>query len=432
MPREPISRVTEPLLRFMRIQAASGAVLMIAAATALALANSRFSDEFLEFWKTPLGFAIGSFEMRHSLLHWINDGLMVVFFFVVGLEIKHELVHGELRHIRSATLPIAAALGGMIVPAVIFFAMRRGQPDQAGWAIPMATDIAFVMGCLALLGNRVPNSLKVIMVTLAIVDDIGAILVIALVYTEEIRWAPLGIAAGALALTWLAARLGVRRLLVYIALGGFVWFGFHESGIHATIGGVILGLMTPARRYISPKLFTEILELASDAFYGDDDDDNLRISRASELRFAARETVPPAEFLQRELNPWVAFVVMPTFALANAGVAISGDQLGDGLSLAIVAGLFLGKPVGCVLFSWIATRVGAARLPDAVRWPQFIAASCLAGIGFTMSLFIANLALDDEQLSAAKVGILVGSALSAAVGMTLLFVLSPRESSDGT
>jgi NhaA family Na+:H+ antiporter len=248
LPREPIARLTEPIERFMHVESASGVVLLVATVTALALANSGFSEAFLGFWKTPLGFEIGSFQMRHSLAHWINDGLMAIFFFVIGLEVKREIVHGELGDPRQAVLPIAAAVGGMVVPAVIYLTLQGDGPAASGWGIPMATDIAFVVGCLALFGPRVPRGLRVLLLTVAIVDDIGAILVIAVAYTDTIGWGALAAGLVGIGAIGVLSRLGVRGFGMYGLLGLGVWLAFHESGVHATIAGVILGLMTPARR----------------------------------------------------------------------------------------------------------------------------------------------------------------------------------------
>ena len=422
-PRQPIDRLTAPLSRFLHVQAAGGIVLLAATMVALALANSPLYEPFLTFWKTPCGFEFGAFQMRHPLYHWINDGLMVIFFFVIGLEIKRELVLGELRDVRRASLPIAAAIGGMVVPALVYLALQAGEPGQRGWGIPMATDIAFVAGCMAVLGNRIPHGFRVMILTLAIADDIGAILVIAIGYTASINGTALGLGALGIALVSLLARLGVRSFVVYTLLGMFIWLAFHESGVHATIAGVILGLMTPARAYLSGTAVGEALAHACELVAGGDLSERQHPAHdVRRVRRAARESVSPLEYLEAALHPWVAFVIMPLFALANAGVAVNPADLADRLALAVVFGLVLGKPIGIFAASWAAVRLGIGRLPDGVSWGVLLAGGVLAGIGFTMSLFIAGLALPEELLSVAKVGVLTGSLASALIGMGLLVV----------
>lgn len=423
LPRAPIDAVTDPLQHFMHIEAASGVVLLALAALALSLANSRFAEPFLAFWETPISVAWGDHLLKLSLLHWINDGLMMIFFFVVGLEVKRELVSGEFRELRNAILPLAGALGGMVGPAVIYLALQWGQPGQRGWGIPMATDIAFVVGCMALLGRRVPHALRVMMLTLAIADDVGAILVIALGYTGHVHLGALACAALATGVVWLAARLGVRSILFYVLLGAVIWLFFHESGVHTTIGGVILGLMTPARAYLPDARLGNVLDWVKDQFDGDQEHDD-PVATVRSVRQAARETVPISDYLQQTLHPWVGFAIMPIFALANAGVPISASDLRSPVAFAVIAGLVLGKPLGILLFSWLSIRSGLAQLPTGVTWPALTGAACLGGIGFTMALFIAALALEEPLLSSAKIGILAASAISATLGMLLLFIAS--------
>ncbi len=420
MPQEPIHRLVAPIDRFLHVEASSGFVLLGATLVALAIANSPAGEGFHAFWSTPVGFGFGAFEMRHSLQHWINDGLMAVFFFVIGLEVKRELVIGELRDLRSATLPIAAALRGMIVPAGIYLLLQLGEPGQAGWGIPMATDIAFVVGCLALLGPRVPHGFRVLLISLAIADDIGAILVIAIGYTESIHLGAL--AWGGLLLLFILAlqRLGVRSVGLYTACGIGVWFAFHESGVHATIAGVILGLMTPARAYLSESLFGNMLRRAEQVLQGEWESASDRGGRARRFVSASREMVSPLEYLETLLHPWVSFIIMPLFALANAGVVVSLSDFGHPVAIAVTAGLVLGKPIGVLLLSWLAIRLGLAALPDGVGWPAMLGGGLLVGIGFTMALFIAGLALDGPTLDAAKVGILGASAVAAVLGMVVL------------
>ena len=438
LPKQRVKVLTEPLARFMRVEAAGGVVLLVCTIAALVLANSPASDAFLRIWKTEIHFEIeGVFKSNYphiTVKHLINDGLMAIFFFVIGLEVKREIVLGELREIRRAALPIAAALGGMIIPAGLYMACIAMQEDQSamrGWGIPMATDIAFVVGCMALLGPRVPKSLRVMLLSLAIVDDIGAILVIALGYTDpeklSMTWLFWGF--GGLGLCFLLGRMGVRHLFAYIVIGFFVWLAFHESGVHATIAGVLLGLLTPARSWVSEGLFNDIVQRANDVFTGDLPEEQ-KIGAALHVKEAAREAVPPLERIEMALHPWVGFFIMPVFALANAGVQINVSALMSPVAIAVMVGLVFGKPLGVMLASWVAVTSGIAKLPDRVSWKAIAGGGMLAGIGFTMALFIAGLAFygDEykETLDQAKIGILAGSTVAAILGMGLLMMALPK------
>ncbi|MBL8799980.1 MAG: Na+/H+ antiporter NhaA [Planctomycetia bacterium] len=431
LPREPIHAVTTPLARFLHIETASGIVLLIATAAALALANSPYAPAYRTFWDTPVVLTIGAVHLSHTMQEWINDGVMVIFFFVIGLEVKRELVLGELRDVRRATLPLAAALGGMLAPAGIYLALQHGQPGERGWGIPMATDIAFVVGCMALLGPRVPHGLRIMLLSLAIADDIGAILVIAVGYTADLHFDALGVGLGLMAAVAACARLGVRSILVYSVLGFAVWLAFLKSGVHATIAGVILGLLTPSRRYLGTETVDQFLERARQLFQGDWDNQAHRAMHVRKLQWAMREAISPLEYLEQTMHPWVGFAIMPLFALANAGVPVQVGALGAPISVAVILGLMLGKPLGIVLFSWLAVRCNLAKLPTGVDWRVMVGAGCLAGIGFTMALFIADLALDDEQLVTAKIGILAGSTVSAALGLGLLLLTLPKPPTGG-
>ena len=367
LPNPPISRLAKPINRFLHVQAASGVVLLICTIAALVLANSSEADAFLQFWKTKVGFSFGEFEFRHSLKHLVNDGLMAIFFFVIGLEVKRELVLGELSDIRRAALPIAAALGGMIVPALLYWVCISGGEGQRGWGIPMATDIAFVVGCMALFGSRVPHSLRIMMLSLAIADDIGAILVIAVGYTSDLNITWLGWGFAAIGAVSAIARLGVRSFPVYTVFGVFVWFAFHESGVHATIAGVILGLMTPARAYVSEGLFGDVLARVSQVYAGSEFGTlSHRAEKLREFQWIARETVSPLEYLETTLHPWTSFVIMPIFALANAGVPFHLSELGEPIAISVMLGLVVGKPLGIVTFSWLAVKSGVASLPKGI------------------------------------------------------------------
>ncbi len=425
LPPRPIRRLTAPLQRFLAVESASGLVLVGGTAVALVVANSPLADAAHHLWDTPLGVSLGRLALREPLHFWVNDALMAVFFFVVGLEVKRELVAGELASVRQATLPVVAAAGGMLVPAGVYLLLQAGRPGERGWGVPMATDIAFVVGVLALFGRRVPVGLKVFLLSLAIADDIGAILVIAAFYSGNTDGAMLGLAATGLGLCVGLNRLGVRSLAVYGLVGAGVWLATVRSGVHPTIAGVLLGLLTPARPFVGPTaLRLGMADLLADL--GGDDPPEL--AELQMLRFAAREAVSPLERLETALHPWVGFAVMPVFALANAGVAVRLGALTDPVAVAVTAGLVLGKPLGIVGFSLLAVRLKLARLPHGVSRPTLVGAGCLGGIGFTMSLFVAGLAFPDPaMLDAAKVGVLVGSGLSAAAGAAILWRTLPRE-----
>jgi NhaA family Na+:H+ antiporter len=428
LPEPPAARWARPFVRFLQIESASGVVLLVCTMVALVLANSAWSSSFADFWHTRIVIGIGDFEFAKSLEWWVNDGLMTLFFFVVGLEIKRELVAGELRDPRKAALPVMAALGGMVAPACIYWWFPRGQQGESGWGIPMATDIAFVVGFLALLGPRVPIGLKILLLSLAIADDIGAVLVIAVFYSTDIALPMLGLAAAGFGVTLFFNRIGVRRVPIYVIVGAGVWLAFLKSGVHPTVAGVLLGLLTPASAWVGDRALIDVVGDVWNSLRTDQDGNPEFHHKPllGQLELAARESTSPLERLETGLHPWVAFVVMPTFALANAGVTIQPSAIAHPVALAVAAGLVIGKPLGIVAFSWLAVRVGLARLPSGVNWQIMIGAGWLAGIGFTMSLFVANLALEDALLDAGKIGTLTGSAVSAVVGCTLLIVFLPR------
>jgi NhaA family Na+:H+ antiporter len=428
VPERPVERLVRPFVRFMEIESASGLVLLACTAAALFLANSRWAADYDALWHTHLTISVGTWRLDESLAHWVNDALMTVFFFVVGLEIKRELVDGELRELKKAALPIMAALGGMIAPAAIYLSLQYGGEGEAGWGIPMATDIAFVVGFLALLGKRAPLGLKILLLALAIADDIGAILVIAMFYSSDVALLPLGLAAIGFGVVYGCSWIGVRTVTVYVILGAGIWLAFYYSGVHPTVAGVMLGLMTPASAWLGETTLREVIADAFDRIDGvrerPDAEEQAKI--AGELKATANESVSPLERLESALQPWVSFGIMPLFALANAGVPIEMSAFGHPVALAVAAGLVFGKPLGIVALSWIAVRAGWASLPSGVNWTVMIGAGCLAGIGFTMSLFIAGLALEGELLDAAKIGILAGSAVSAVVGLGLLALGLPK------
>lgn len=416
---------------FARIEASGGVILLICAIIALLWANSPFAASYYHFWETELAITIGGLSFSHHLIEWVNDGLMVIFFLVVGLEIKRQLTTGELSRPRRAALPLAAALGGMLAPAGIYLLINAGGQGESGWGIPMATDIAFTLGILALLGSRAPLSLKVFFTALAIADDLGAVLVIALFYTSEISWISLLIAAIILVALIGLNRARVYEPLPYALLGIGLWLAFLESGIHPTIAGVLLAITIPTR---SPpdtgSLLAQcisVLDEFESPVARQAINQNRQQAAAQTLETVADRMQSPAQRLEHNLLPWTTYVILPIFALANAGVTLQFDlSLFGPVSLGIILGLVVGKPLGITLLTWLAVRLNLAELPRDVGWTQLISTSILAGIGFTMSLFIASAAFKDATLLAeAKLGILIASVLAGILGSVLLIVTSP-------
>jgi NhaA family Na+:H+ antiporter len=428
--KTPIEKLTYPIQEFLHQQASGGILLIIATVIALVWANSPFSESYHHLWHSYVKIDVGGVGLNYSLHHWINDGLMVIFFFVVGLEIKRELLVGELSSVKKAALPIAAALGGMIFPALIYTVFNLGSESASGWGIPMATDIAFVVGILALLGNRVPLALKIFILALAIVDDLGAVLVIAIFYTSNISLTSLMIAGGLIVLLIAMNRLGVRSLLVYTIVGVALWLAFLKSGVHATVAGVLLAFTIPVSSRINTKKFkneTENLlkEFDNAGEHGEDVLTNSeRLSIVDQIENNCEKILTPLQRFEHGLHPWVSFFIMPVFALANAGVTIGSglsSAITNPVSIGIILGLFIGKQIGIFGFSYLAVKLKFALEPEGVSWKKIYAASILAGIGFTMSLFIANLAFNSpELLNISKVGILTGSLLSGIVGFIIL------------
>jgi NhaA family Na+:H+ antiporter len=430
-------RVVTPFVRFADLEVSGALVLLLMSGLALLWANSPWGHTYEAFWGAQAGISVGPwFELSLSLGHWVNDGLMAVFFFVVGMEIKREVVLGELSTLRRALLPVIAALGGMIVPAAIYATLHWGEPTLRGWGVPMATDIAFAVAALSLLGSRVPHGLRVFLLALAIADDLGAVSVIAIFYTEEIHLGALGMAGVGLAAVWLFNLAGVRSFLVFAALAVFVWYETHHSGVHATVAGVLLGFLAPTTRDLVAKETLldqgrEALERLRGILLGDGDDDQVDLGGHDRhrvlvtLQTVGREALSPLDFLTLTLERWVAFFIMPVFALANAGVVIDPSTLGDPVSqrvaIAVALGLLLGKPVGVALFSWISVRSGLAELPRGVNWKAILATGVLAGIGFTVALFVTALAFTDPAaIAGSKLGILAGSLIATVLGVAIL------------
>jgi NhaA family Na+:H+ antiporter len=424
------------LREFIHDEAFSGILLLVCALIALLWANSPWGATYDALWSTELTLGTVQYHLTETLRHWVNDGLMAIFFFVVGLEIKREVLVGELASPRQAALPAIAALGGVLVPAGIYLLLNRGSIGAQGWGIPMATDIAFALGVLALLGDRIPLGLKVFLTALAIVDDIAAVLVIAVFYTTQVTWVALGAAAVILVVLIAANRLGARRPVVYAVLGLALWLAVFESGVHATVAGVLLALTIPASTRIDPRAFLDRSRATLAAFdrAGSDDETGASILTNGERQEALAELEDvvegagaPLHRLEHVLHPWVAFAIMPLFALANAGVRIEGDllgALGNRVTLGVVLGLVLGKQLGVTLAAWLAVRSGVTDLPEGVGWRHIYGAGWLAGIGFTMSLFVADLAFADPGeaglLTAAKLGILVASLIAGVGGWLIL------------
>lgn len=422
------SRFVRPAQRFAEIEASSGIVLLAAAIIALIWANAPFGETYEAFWSTHLDFSVGPLHLEETLREVVNDGFMAIFFFVVGLEIKRELVLGELRDPRAAALPAIAAVGGMVLPAVIYVLFVGGGPGANGWGIPMATDIAFSIGVVALLGSRVPVGAKLFLLTVAVADDIGAISVIAVFYTEDLQIGFLMGAIVGLFAMWLGQRSHIRSLVFYVPLGFLVWFLLLESGVHATLAGVAIGLLTPARPYLNSEHFDRQARRILDTYpVGDDSaQDREKVDHEARMLSAvAIESIAPLNRLEHSLAPWSSFAIVPLFALANAGVTFRGTSLTDAvthpIALGVAVGLVVGKIFGISIATYIAARLGIGKLPRGVTWNHVIGVSALAGIGFTVSLFITELAFSDPLLAdRAKVGIFAGSLIAGLVGAAWL------------
>ncbi len=431
MRKDPIDHLLKPIDSFIHNQAMAGLVLFISTAIALILANSPWRDAYHHFWENMVSVQVGGFTLTSNLHHVINDGLMAMFFFVVALELKREFVGGELSEPRNALLPIGAAIGGMLFPALIFlFIVGPTSAEAVGWGIPMGTDTAFVLGMLAILGKRVPPALKVFFITVAVADDIGAVSVIALFYTSDIS--AMNLATGGVFLTVLVAMnlMGVRSVLMYGLVGiGGVWLAFLLSGVHATVAGVLAALAIPARTKMSETLYPKHLRELADKFAAMPGAPGNVISNdqqyvISQVKKFSNYAETPLQRLEQGLHPWVAFGVLPIFALANAGIELPASLTGlfDGrVTMGIFLGLVLGKPVGLLLMSWIFVKLNFGRLAEGVRWGHMAGISVMSGVGFTMAVFINELAFTDATVQEeAKLGILLASVVAGVVGFMLL------------
>lgn len=431
-------RILSPFEQFLRRTTAGGIVLITTTIIALGLATVMGAEFVNHFWERSFILSTGErFRLELSWHQWVNDGLMALFFLLVGLELKREILVGELSSLKDAALPVVAAAGGMIVPALIYAAFNAGTPTASGWGIPMATDIAFAVGILVLLAWRIPKNLIIFLTALAIADDLGAVLVIAIFYTADLDLRSLGAAAALLVVLLLFNRGGIRNPLPYAIVGVLLWYAVHASGIHATLAGILLAATIPARPARTPAQFERRIDELQSAFRADRRDmktpddplSNYRMAAIAEaMESSAAAVQSPLQRVEHGLTPWVTFIIIPIFALANGGIDLGGvdwaQALSNNVTIGVVTGLVIGKCVGISLFSWIAVRLGLARLPSDVQWKHLIGAAWLAGIGFTMSLFISQLAFgNSENVEQAKLGILLGSAMSAAIGLAWLICL---------
>ena len=431
-------KISSPFEDFIHHESASGLLLMVCAIIALIAANSALAEGYVHLLHTPVGFAFGDIHLEKTLHHWINDGLMALFFFVVGLEIKREVLVGELSDPRQASLPIIAAFGGMIVPALVYFAFNPEGDAAAGWGIPMATDIAFAVGVMVLLGSRIPKALLMFLVALAIVDDLGGVMVIAFFYTESISMNALGIAGLFFVCLIVLNRSGVRHPLPYFLFGLLLWLAMLKSGVHATLAGVLTALTIPATPKYEPGNFGNLVRKLMDRFDASyrpgesimRNDEQRSILQTLENGVHLVET--PLQRLEHSMHLWVAFLIIPVFALANAGIPLDFGNIGELMShpvtLGVIGGLMLGKILGIAGFSWIAIKLGAGSLPIGTSFSQVVGASILGGIGFTMSIFIAELAFvgQEENLLMAKTGILFASVAAGVIGYVWLLKASKK------
>ncbi len=421
--------IKDPLTKFLKLETSSSIVLFLATIAALVLANSPMSESFLGFWNNYITISVPGLELSKPVLKWINDGLMAIFFFLIGLEIKREILSGELSHLKKASLPLFAAVGGMIIPAVLFTVLNLGKPGSHGWGIPMAADIAFSLGILKLLGNKVPVGLKVFLMAFAIIDDLGAVLVIAFFYSSNLVWSYIGIGLVIVALLFILSAKNYYSKYLFFILGVIVWILFLKSGIHATIAGVLLAFTIPLKRKTNTMAFYTRGKEALDQFLDDCKKQEEKtvltpkqLTAIDELEDITEETAPPLQYLEHTLHGWVSYLIMPLFAFANAGVvfSLSGDS-NLSLSTNIAISMVVGNFVGIFAFSFVALKLKLAVLPENVTLKQLAGISIIGGLGFTMSLFINSLAYDDPMLiDSAKMGILAGSVIAGTLAFIVL------------
>lgn len=429
MSKTPIEKLLNPFHRFIHQEFTGGIVLFVSVVVAIVWANSAWSDSYHHLWETSFSVSFAGKTLDYPLHIWINDGLMALFFFVIGLELKREFRSGELSTAKKAALPMVAALGGMLIPALIYVVINWNEPTQKGWGIPMATDIAFALALLSLAGKRIPLSVKVFLSALAVADDLGAVLVIAFFYTADISFLPLLIAGLFLIVLALGNYLGVRSVAFYLIIGIIVWIGFLFSGVHATIAGVLVAFMIPARTKINEKEYVRqtdqyIREFEQAIPLKGDLTTEEQHEIIQKIKGISKDAETPLQKLENNLHPWVSFVIMPLFALANAGMVINGNffsTLINPVSLGVMGGLIVGKFVGVFSFTWLMVRFKVAELPDKANWMHVLGVSVLAGVGFTMSLFITGLAFSEEEvIDESKYGILVASVVCGVLGLFIL------------
>jgi NhaA family Na+:H+ antiporter len=438
-PEEFAEQLVRPFQQFAEKEASSSILLLGATVIAVLWANSPFSPLYYSFWNTEVSLSVGPYMISKSLLHWINDGMMAFFFFTVGLEIKAEMLVGELASFRKAFLPAAAAIGGMLFPSLLFFLLNHGSPAVDGWGIPMATDIAFSLGALVVLGKRLPLGLRAFLSAFAIADDLGAALVIALFYTKTIVWSYLAVGLVFVFCLALANFLWVRWTLVYALLGIGLWLAILGSGVHATVAGIVVAMFIPARGKYDTDRFVQEVGMLMSEFQCDPSGcgrsillNQRHLNAVQSIELAAHHAETPLQRLEHSLHPWVALVIIPLFALGNAGMTFTGSgmvaALTSPLTLGVALGLVLGKPIGITLFSYLAVKSGLASLPRGMTWSYVAGAGMLGGIGFTMSLFIMGLSFGDAALTdQAKFGVLAGSLASAVLGLLFLKAVSARK-----
>ncbi len=434
MSRQPshlIRALRVPVQNFIHTEEVGAIILLLASVAALGLANSPWSDEYFDFWHTYISIDIRVFALSEDLGHLVNDGLMAVFFFVVGLEIKRELLHGELSTFRKAALPVAAAIGGMAAPALIYLLFNSSGERAVGWGIPMATDIAFALGVLALLGSRIPPELRVFLLGLAVFDDLGAIAVIAIFYVDTISWTDLGLGVATFAAIAACIRMGVRSPLFYTILCVLMWQFFLQSGVHATLAGVLVAAVVPSEPHIHRRDYANAVDGLLHEFrtaMANDDEDRAEVI-LEEIERLSRGTEGPMERFEGIIHPWVSFLILPVFALANAGIVFTSETVSEAaassVTLGIAAGLLAGKVVGIMGLTWLAVRLGIGALPSGVTWKHVLGVACLCGMGFTVSLFISGIAFDDAALvDQAKIGVFGASLVAGAAGYLLLRLTS--------
>ena len=436
--REPsylVQAVRVPIQKFIHTEEVGAVILLLGAAAALAWANSPWSESYESFWHTKVSFDIILFAVSEDLRHLVNDGLMAVFFFLVGLEIKRELLHGELSTFRKAALPAFAAAGGMAMPALVYLLFNWSGEGANGWGVPMATDIAFALGVLALLGRRMPAELRVFLLGLAVVDDLGVIAVIATFYTDTIHWTELGLGVATFAAIAVCIRVGARSLGFYLIMSVVMWLLFLESGVHATLVGVLLAAIVPSQPDLHRRDYAAVIEdLLHDFRLAMENGDEERAEAIVErIEHLSQGTEGPLERLEEMVHPWVSFVILPIFALANAGIVFTADSLSDALAssvtMGIAAGLLLGKALGILGLTWLAVRLGVGQLPSGVGWRHVLGVGFLGGIGFTVAIFVSAIAFTDQALvDQAKMGVFGSSILAGAAGYLFLRFAGARTS----